>query len=64
MPNLARLANLNFVEKQPLYNEVGYNYVDICSFFQNSVGVGLGVIGSAMVGEGGGDRLKVKCSLF
>ena len=46
MPNLARLANLNFVEKQPLYNEVGYNYVDICSFFQKfSGGWGLGVGG-------------------
>ena len=40
MPILARLANLNFVEKQPLYNEVGYNYVDICSFFQKFSGVG------------------------
>ena len=54
-----RLANLNFVEKQPLYYEVAIIMLIYVLFFKSSEavggwGLGVWVIGWAMVGEGGG----------
>ena len=31
---ISAYLNQNFIEKQPPYKEVGYNYLDLCTFFQ------------------------------